>query len=175
MTVTVTFSPGAVGSFNNVNLPITRNPANGASQLTCSGKAVAAQPAFTVLPAVVDFGHVPVGTTAVPLSFTIHNSGDVPIAFTLAGSPLGSPFQWAGFNGMLTCGQSQPIAVTFTPTLDGPAPTQIATVFGTPGGNKSVTIQGEGCIPDAVIARPPAPFPAYGDMHRPTAWCGSSR
>lgn len=108
MTVTVTFAPGAIGSFNNVNLPITRNPAKGDSQLTCSGKAVAAVPAFTALPGTVDFGHVPVGSTTPPSLITIRNTGDVAIAVSVLGAPLGSPFQWTGFNGNLNCGQFRP-------------------------------------------------------------------
>lgn len=61
MTVTVTFAPGALGSFNNVNLPITRNPVKGDDKLTCSGKAVQALPAFSVPPGTIDFGHIPLG------------------------------------------------------------------------------------------------------------------
>lgn len=166
MTVTVTFAPGAIGSFNNVDLPITRNPAKGDSKLTCSGKAVQAQPSFTALPAGINFGHILVGTVAGPDNIVITNNGDVPIAITVAGAPLGSPFQWTGFNGMLTCGQSQPIAVTFAPQIDGAAAPQTVTVSGLPGGNHFVTLQGEGCIPNAVIGVPPAPFPAFTDVRQ---------
>ncbi|MEO9191986.1 MAG: choice-of-anchor D domain-containing protein [Acetobacteraceae bacterium] len=166
MTVTVTFAPGAVGSFNNVNLPITRTPAKGDSQLTCSGKAVTALPAFTATPGVIDFGHILVHTTAGPDTISIKNTGDVAIAISVPGAPAGSPFQWAGFNGTINCGQTQPIGVTFTPQIEGAAGPQIVSVIATPGGTKTVTLQGEGCIPNAVIGVPPAPFPAYTDVRQ---------
>ena len=48
MTVTVTFAPGAAGTFNNVDLPIGRVPANGDANIICNGQAQVAQAAFTV-------------------------------------------------------------------------------------------------------------------------------
>lgn len=165
MTVTVTFAPTAVGSFNNVDLVISRTPANGDSKLTCSGKAVAATPAFTVAPGTTDFGHVPVGTTPPPKPVTITNTGSVPLNISVAGSPFGSPFTWTGFNGTLGCGASQPILVGFTPQVEGPV-TQTISVISVPGGTKTVTVQGDGCIPNAVIDVPPAPLPSYDDVRQ---------
>jgi hypothetical protein len=164
MTVTVTFAPGAVGTFNNVSLPIGRTPANGAASIVCNGQAVAAQPAFTASPSVVDFGHILVGAT-VNGTFTVKNTGDVPIAITVPTPVPGDPFQWAPFSGTLTCGQSTAIAVTFTPQAEGPV-SRTVTVTGLPGGNKNVTLTGDGCLPDAVIVVPPAPFPAFGDVRQ---------
>lgn len=166
MTVTVTFAPAAAGAFNNVNLPITRVPATGAANIVCSGQAQTAQPAFTVTssPSGGAFGHVLVGAT-VNGSFTVKNTGDVPIAISVTAAPPGDPFQWAGFTGPLTCGQSQTIPVTFTPQAEGPVQ-RTATVNATPGGTKTVTFTGDGCIPNAVISVPPLPFPAFGDVRQ---------
>ncbi|MGH7209987.1 MAG: choice-of-anchor D domain-containing protein, partial [Acetobacteraceae bacterium] len=166
MTVTVTFAPGGLGSFNNVNLPITRTPAKGDSQLTCSGKAVAAVPGFSALPGTVDFGHILVGSTAGPDLISIKNTGDVAISVSVPGAPPGSPFQWTGFNGTLNCGQTQTIAVTFSPAVEGVAGPQAVSVIATPGGTKTVTLQGDGCIPNAVIGVPPAPFPDFKDVRQ---------
>jgi hypothetical protein len=164
MTVTVTFAPTVAGNFTNVNLLVTRLPAKGDDKLICSGQAQAAQAAFTVSPTVDDFGQILVGTPA-PGSFTIKNSGDVPISVSVPTAAVGAPFQWAGFTGPLTCGQSQVIAVTFTPQVEGPVQT-IVTVTATPGGSKTVTLKGEGCIPNAAIVVPPAPFPPFGDVRQ---------
>jgi hypothetical protein len=166
MTVTVTFAPGALGSFNNVNLPITRNPAKGDSQLTCSGKAVAAVAGFTAMPGTIDFGHVLVGSTTAPNLIAIKNTGDIATSVSVPGAPPGSPFQWTGFNGTLNCGQTQTIAVTFAPTAEGPAGPGTVTVIATPGGTKTVTLLGDGCIPNAVIGVPPAPFPDFKDVRQ---------
>lgn len=163
MTVTVTFAPSAVGSVNNVNLAVTRVPAKGDDKLICSGQAQAAQAAFTAT-ASGTFNSILVGASANG-SITIKNTGDVPISVSLPPSPPGGPFQWAGFTGPLTCNQSQVIPVVFIPQIDGPAQTTV-TVTSTPGGNKVVTLSGSGCIPNAIIAVPPAPFPAFGDVRQ---------
>lgn len=163
MTVTVTFAPAAVGSFNNVNLPVTRAPAKGDDKLICSGQAQVAQPAFTAI-ASGNFNQILVGSSANG-SITIKNTGDVPISVSLPPSAPGSPFQWAGFTGPLTCNQSQVIPVVFTPQIDGPAQATV-TVTSTPGGSKVVTLNGSGCIPNAIISVPPAPFPAFGDVRQ---------
>jgi hypothetical protein len=165
MTATVTFAPTAVGSFNNVDLTISRTPANGDSKITCSGKAVAAVPGFTVTPGTTDFGHIPVGTTPLPKTVTISNTGGVPLNISVAGSPFGSPFTWSGFNGTLGCGMSQPISVGFTPQVEGAA-TQTISVISVPGGTKTATVKGDGCIPNAVIDVPPAPLPGYADVRQ---------
>lgn len=166
MTVTVTFAPAAAGSFNNVNLPITRVPAKGDANIVCTGQAQPAQPAFTITPSPPggNFGHVLVGS-AVNGSFTVKNTGEVVIAISVAAAPPGDPFQWGGFTGNLTCNQQQTIPVTFTPQAEGPAQ-RTATVIALPGGNKMVTFTGDGCIPNAVISMPPAPFPAFGDVRQ---------
>lgn len=164
LTVTVTFAPTTTGSFNNVLLPVTRSPAKGDSALKCSGQAVTAQPAFTVTPNAIDFGHVLVGSSTPAQLVTIKNTGAVPLSISAAGAPSASVFQWSGLNANLGCGQQQTIAVVFSPLADGPAPGQTITVISTPGGNKTVTLSGDGCIPNAVIAAPPAPFPPFGDV-----------
>jgi len=165
MTVTVTFAPATIGSFNNVDLAISRTPALGDSKLTCSGKAVAATASFTVTPNTTDFGHVPVLTTPPAKTITITNNGSMAIAVSIAGSPPGSPFTWAGFNGTIGCGLSQPIQITFTPQAEG-AVMQTLTAVATPGGNKSVTVTGDGCIPNALIGVPAAPLPGYADVRQ---------
>lgn len=165
MTVTVTFAPTVTGSFNNVDLAISRTPANGDSKITCSGKAVAATPDFTVTPGTTDFGHIPVGTTTPPKTVTITNTGSVPLNVSVAGSPFGSPFSWGGFNGTLGCGASQPISVGFTPQVEG-AVTQTISVVSVPGGTKTATVKGDGCIANAVIDVPPAPLPDYADVRQ---------
>ncbi len=164
MTVTVTFAPAAAGTFNGVTLPIGRTPPNGDASIVCNGQAQVAQPAFTVTGSPLDYGHILVGAL-VNGSFTIKNTGDVPIAFSLPAASPGTPFQWPAFAGTLTCGLSQVVPVTFTPLAEGPVQV-VVTITGTPGGNKSITLTGDGCVPNAVINVPPAPFPAFGDVRQ---------
>jgi hypothetical protein len=162
MTVTVTFAPTSVNTFNGA-LTIGATPAQAGLQINCSATSIGPVPNFTVTPSTTDFGHVPVGTTPPPRSIVIKNSGTMPINISVAGSPPGSPFTWSGFTGTLGCNATQPISVSYTPQIDG-TETQTVTVISNLAGTKSVTVQGEGCIPNAVIAVPPAPFPAFNDV-----------
>jgi len=163
MTVTVTFAPTAIGTFNNVSLPVTRTPAKGDGALVCSGLAQAAQPAFTVT-SPVNFGQVPVGSTDTG-SFVVKNTGDLPTSVSVPSPPGGSPFQWAAWSGTLTCGQQQSVPVTFAPAAEGPA-SEVIAVTASPGGAKNVTLLGEGCVANAAVVVPPAPFPAFGDVRQ---------
>lgn len=163
LTVTVTFAPTAAGSFNNVALPVTRSPAKGDDKLVCSGQAQIAQASFSVS-STVNFGTVRVGVTKNGTA-TITNNGDLPINVSVGGAIPGSPFQWAGFSGPLTCGQSINIPATFTPTAEGSASATM-TVVSTPGGTKNITLTGVGCVPNAAIVVPPAPFPAFGNVRQ---------
>lgn len=164
MTVTVTFAPAAVGAFNNVNLPITRAPAKGEDALICSGQAQAAQAGFTASPATIDFGRVPTGSAKAG-SFMVRNTGDTPVSVSIGASAPGLPFQWNGYDAPLDCGGQHPMAVTFSPQAEGPAEATV-TVVGNPGGTKTVTLRGEGCVANAGIVTPPAPFPSFGDVRQ---------
>jgi von Willebrand factor type A domain/Abnormal spindle-like microcephaly-assoc'd, ASPM-SPD-2-Hydin len=163
MTATVTFAPTAVGSFNNVILAVTRSPANGDNKLICSGQAQTAEPGCTVNPSSVGFGQALVGSTKTD-SFTIANTGEVPLSVNVAASSAG-PFQWGGFSGSLSCGQQRSISVSFTPQAEGSAQASVSVIVSA-GPNKTVTLTGDGCIPNATINTPPLPFPAYGDVRQ---------
>ncbi len=164
MTVTITFAPTAAGTFNAISLPIARVPANGDASIVCSGQAQVAQPAFTVTGSPLDYGHILIGAT-VNGSLTIKNTGDVSIAFSVPASSANTAFQWPAFADTLTCGQSHVVPVAFTPLAEGPVQVAV-TITGTPGGNKSITLKGDGCVPNAVINVPPAPYPAFGDVRQ---------
>jgi hypothetical protein len=164
--VTVTFAPTGTGTFDNVALAVTRTPAKGEDKLICSGKAVTAQPAFSVSPGALNFGTVRVGTTSAPKNVTIKNTGDVPIAISVAGSPVNSVFAWPAVATNLTCGAQIVLPVTFSPTVDGPAPGGTIGITATPGSTKTVALGGAGCVPSAKLSAPPAPFPAFGPVRQ---------
>ncbi|QMU58319.1 MAG: choice-of-anchor D domain-containing protein [Boseongicola sp.] len=165
MTATVLFDPAVTGIYNNVTLPVaTVNNSGGDSELECDGRGEQAEADCSVSPGAVNFGHTPVGTIE-NAGFTVTNSGDVPISVTIAGAPPGAVFQWSGTNANLTCGQSVTVPVAFSPTAEGPVSANIS-VGVNPGSNKTVVLNGEGCIPNAVIQAPPAPFPAFGEVRR---------
>lgn len=163
MTVTVTFAPTAAGSFNNVSLAVSRTPAVGDSSLICSGQAQQAQPALSATPALANFGSVPVGSSAAA-TVTVKNTGGVPLTVQAAGSS--GVFSWNPLGPTtLSCGQQTTISVTFTPTAEGPQSATL-TVTSPSTSDKVVQLSGSGCVPDAKIQAPPAPFPAYGQVRQ---------
>lgn len=165
MTATVQFNPLAVGTFDNVTLPIsTTNNSSGATALECDGSATQAQSDCSFSPSSLNFGSVPVGTTVVQ-NVAINNTGDVPISVTVAGAPPGAVFQWSGVNANLTCGQSVTIPISFGPLNE--TPSNVSLLVGVaPGSNKTIPISGVGCIPNAEIQVPPAPFPSFGEIRQ---------
>ncbi len=166
ITATVQFAPSAVGNFNGT-LNVTRNPANGDSTLQCTGKGVAATASFSVQPASpVNFDKVQVGSSK-QKSLTIKNNGTMPISINVAPStPANAIFRWNGVTTNLGCGDQIVLDVGFFPTADGPAPNGTLVVNATPGGSKNITLTGAGCIPNAAIVVPPAPFPNFGQVRQ---------
>lgn len=166
ITATVTFAPTVVGSFNNVDLAVTRSPALGDDKLRCSGQAVAAVAAYGAQPpSPANFGHVLVSSHS-SKTFTFTNTGTMTLALSVAGSAPSAVFRWVGLNAVLGCGQQATVIVEFWPTVDGAAPNGQLVAVGTPGGTKTITLTGEGCIPNAVINTPPAPFPGFGQVRQ---------
>jgi hypothetical protein len=163
-TATISFNPTGAGSFGPTNLPITRTPANGADHLSCSGMAHTAAATIAYSPSPVVFGSVRVGTTATR-NLTISNTGESPLNVTVGGSS-GGPFSWSGWSGAIPCGSSHVIPVTFSPTAEGLASAMLSVTSNAPGSPASISVTGEGCVPNAVIAVPTAPFPAFGQVQR---------
>jgi hypothetical protein len=169
LTVTVAFTPTSVGSFDRT-LPVTRSPAVGDSGLHCVGTGRLPTHAITITPATLTFAPpVVVGDSAM-LSARIRNSGETPVTVSWTASS-GGPYSWAGSDGgsgnpvTLLPGEYRDVAVTFTPTAEGPAPSSIPVTHDATGPH-SITLTGSGCVPNAVMA-PPASAPvSFGDVQR---------
>lgn len=163
MTVTVSFAPTAVGSFNNVDLAITRSPANGDDQLRCSGKGVAAQTKLGFNPSskTLNFGVIPVGTSK-SLTLTLNNQGDHPITgLTYTLSPPAAPYTFSPAPSSIACGGSAGINVTYNATAEGAQNAQLIITSSAPSSPDTVQLNGTGCIARAQI-QVPASFPQHG-------------
>jgi hypothetical protein len=151
----IVFAPAAPGNNINRDLPITRTPAQGDSVIPCTGDARAAVAAIAVSPSSIAFGTREVGAPATVLNYTVSNTGEVTVAVSIADEPPGSHFDWDPLNAQVLApgantGNRQ---VRFTPLLDGPSPGQTITITATNGAaNRTVTLTGAGCVPNAAIA-----------------------
>jgi hypothetical protein len=162
--VTIEFNPTAPGNHSSVPLPLSTTPANGANQLLCSGNAQAAQFRVGFSATTINFDTVQVGATQTR-QLTITNTGSKPLPVTVP--PLtAAGFSCAGFNGTLNCGQAQPIAITFTPTVEGQEMAWLEVGSSASATPQQITLIGVGCIPNAVISVPPVAPISFGQVQR---------
>lgn len=163
-TVTVAFNPTAVGNFSN-SLAVTRTPANGDSAIACSGKGVSPQRKLSFSPNPVNFGKQPVGSTT-NKTLTITNTGTQSVTFSAGASGAG-PFAWGALTSTtLNCGATATIAIAFTPTAEGTVSATLTVTSNATGSPHSITLEGEGCIPNAKIEVPPAAPIAFGQVEQ---------
>lgn len=161
MLVTVEFNPTAVGIWGPAS-PAT--PANlvvaasdGNHNLVCVGRAVAATFAIQFNQTAFNFGKLPVGQAAMTQNLNITNNGLRPLNVSVP--PLNvSGFTCAGYNGALSCAAVSPnIPIGFTPASEGPVvpAVTLSITSDAPGSPHTITLNGEGCIANALIAVPP--------------------
>ena len=165
MVVTVTFAPPVVGSYGPTDLAVSRLPTNGDDKIRCSGTARAPNANLTLSPASLAFGKLPVGSSAVK-TLTLRNDGEVTLDVTVAASPAGIPFSWGAYAGSLAVGASYSLSVTFAPVSEGPASATMTVNDATSGNTRTVQLSGSGCVSNAEIVVPTAPFPSFGQVQR---------
>jgi hypothetical protein len=162
--VTVAFNPAAVGNFNPVNIPVSTSPVNGDNQLVCKGKAVAAEFKVTFSATTINFGKMPVGSTQTK-TLTITNSGTKAMSVSSFGVSADG-YTVAPFNVSLTCNQSFPVPVAFTPASEGPHSATFSVTHAATGSPTTITLLGEGCIANAEITVPAIAPIDFGDVQQ---------
>lgn len=163
-TVTVAFNPTAVGTFSN-SLAVTTTPANGDNAIACSGHGTSPQRKLSFSANPVNFGKQPVGSTT-NRTLTITNTGTQSVTLSAAASG-GGPFAWGALaSTTLTCGATTSIPITFTPTTEGTVSATLTVTSNATGSPHNITLQGEGCIPNALIQVPPAAPIAFGQIEQ---------
>lgn len=166
-TVDVIFAPLTTGNNISGSLPVTRNPANGASSLEGQGDARNAEAEISVAPANINFGTVPHPGTYTD-NFTISNTGELDVNVTIPGPPGGSAFIWTtvGTLNLPVSGPSISVSVTFTTPGDFAASPVTLTITPSSGSSRSITFSGAGCIANAVAVVPSATMINFGDIER---------
>jgi hypothetical protein len=167
-TVDVVFAPLSTGTNITGALPITRSPTNGASALNGEGDARNAAAEISAAPSSINFGTIPHPGTDTA-SFTISNTGELDVTVTIPPSPpLGSNFTWTpeGLQNLPVSGSTIPVTVTFTTPGDFAAPTVTLTIVPSAGSSRGVTLNGAGCVANAVAVVPPAAPIDFGNVER---------
>ncbi|MBN2653675.1 MAG: choice-of-anchor D domain-containing protein [Nitrospirae bacterium] len=163
--VTVVFNPSSAGNWNSSSLAVTTSPANGDNELICKGKALTAEFKIQFSSTSFSFGKHPVGTPSPGKTLTITNNGSKPLPVSVPVLNV-SGFTCAGFNGTLDCGDSQTIALGFTPQSEGTASASLSITSSASGSPHSISLSGEGCIANAEI-NPPSTAPiSFGTIQR---------
>ena len=165
ITVTITFAPPDVRSYGPVDLPVTRDPAQGDDKIRCSATARPPTLKLSLTPQALHFGKQPVGSSK-SLPLTLRNDGEVQLAVNVPAPPAGIPFTWAPYTGTLAAGGPKNINVTFTPISENGAAAKLTVNSTTEGKTYNVNLDGSGCIANAEIVVPPAPFPAFGQVQQ---------
>jgi hypothetical protein len=165
LVVTVEFNPTAVGSWPSAALAVATTPANGDKQLVCKGTAVAATFGISFNATTFNWGSQPVGVAAAPKTLTITNNGSKPLNVSVAPIAV-SGFSCAGFNGTLNCGQSQTLAIGFTPPAEGLQSAALSVVNPAPGSPHTITLLGTGCVANSEIVAPATAPHDFGQVQR---------
>jgi hypothetical protein len=157
-TIQIQFAPPAAGAVAGT-LTIVSDAAN--SPLTISLTGTGTQPGFTISPAALNFGNLPVGqssTQAVQLT----NSGNVNVVVNLA-TISGSGFTLSGLAlpATLTAGQTLSFNVQFAPTTGGGVAGSIVFTDNAPGSPQILLLSGAGVAASQTLIATPGSF-AFG-------------
>jgi hypothetical protein len=162
----IRFAPAAPGNYDR-DLAVTTTPPNGDDTIACEGEARMAIAQISTSVGALNFGTI-VHPATVNDSFNVTNSGEIDVTIDIAGAPGGSDFTWttATAQALPVGGAPFQVNVTFTTPGDGPATPRTITIDPSQGANRQVNCTGAGCIPNAVIAAPPAAPLDYGQIER---------
>ncbi len=158
ITVDIAFDPTQIGAFTS---SLELDSDTGGNQVLGLAASAGTAGFLQVSSQTVDFGGVPLGTTA-SQNFTITNSGGTNVTITKSKPPYGGAFAAStslSEGTTITPGQTVTETVTFTPTAAGPAPTGTWDINGDDGsGAHQVQFTGSGVI----VPGPPPILPTTG-------------
>jgi uncharacterized repeat protein (TIGR01451 family) len=170
---TFTFAPTSLGLFTDALELNTNDPKalgfDGPNQTIAAGAVALSgtggnQPVMAITPRDINYGSVPVGTTATQ-TFTITNTGGTDLTINISKAPGGAGFTAATSlpeSTLIPAGQTVTERVDFTPTAVGSASDTWAITGDDAGGRQVVTFHGTGTaavtpsisIADLDVSRP---------------------
>ncbi len=152
--VTIAYAPTATGTLTRA-LTVNHTPNNGDTTINCTGHARDAVASIATSTNAVNFGTIVHPGTATS-NFTVSNSGEKNLAFSIAAAPPNPSFTWttATNSPLPVGGVAFNVTVNFTTPGDFAAPQQTISVVPTLGATRNVPVNGAGCIPNAEIVVP---------------------
>ncbi|KAA9154184.1 choice-of-anchor D domain-containing protein [Amycolatopsis acidicola] len=145
-TVTVTYTPeNGTDTGTTQNSQLVVNSDQGSVTVPITGVALTGKAQLTLEPSVLDFHTVPVGQSAT-MSFTVSNTGTIPMQITKAKAPAGV-FSVASADQLpeglpISPGAEVTVKVTFTPTDANPATSAYEITADDGSTAQTVTLQG---------------------------------
>jgi hypothetical protein len=140
--IQVTFTPVDGGTVNGT-LSVTDNAQGSPQQVSLTGTGTA----VVISPTGIDFGNQEVGTSSVPVPFTLSNLGANALTITQINIQGADPNDFSQQNN---CGTSVPakskctVTVTFTPTATGARSANVSITDSDPTSPQSVPLSGNG-------------------------------
>ncbi len=159
----VTFTPTATGA-RPAQVSIADNAPGSPQTVPLSGNGIAGAPAVSLMPASLDFGMQPVGTTSDPQMVMLTNTGTATLNITSIVLGGAVPGDYA-FDPSTTCplsggqvaaGDTCVIAVTCTPSDVGTRAAQVNISDNAAGSPQTVPLTGVGTAAMSALANLPA-------------------
>src|SRR5712692_9031999 len=159
----VTFTPTATGA-RPAQVSIADNAPGSPQTVPLSGNGIAGAPAVSLMPASLDLGMQPVGTTSDPQMVMLTNTGTATLNITSIVLGGAVPGDYA-FDPSTTCplsggqvaaGDTCVIAVTFTPSDVGTRAAQVNISDNAAGSPQTVPLTGVGTAAMSALANLPA-------------------
>ncbi len=152
-TVAVRFTPATRGL---VTTTLTASEPGSSASATIAG--IGQQALLTINPPSVDFGELVVGSTSAPQTFTVRNSGDLPVLVTAAGALGGAATDYllavGGCVGLtLDPSSTCTVTVAFRPATAGPRVSTL-TVAGTENTSAAANLLGRAIFQPTLVMSP---------------------
>jgi outer membrane protein assembly factor BamB len=158
-TVSVSFTPAAIGSFT-ASLSMASNAPGSPHGIALSGTGIAS--AVSPSPTSLDFGPQTVGKTTAPQSVTLTNTGNASLTISSISLGGANPDSFAiiggGSGSTLAPGASQTVSLTFSPPFTGSHSASLVIVSDAPGSSRQVSLVGVGGIPGISLSPPSVEF-----------------
>jgi hypothetical protein len=173
-TISVTFTPTAVGNFS-ASLSIADNASGSPQSVALSGSGTnETAPGVSLSPTSLSFGNHQVNTTSAAQTVTLKNTGNADLAIKGIGlsGPNSSDFhQQNTCTGTLAAGASCTINVTFTPSAEAVFSASLSIADNASGSPQSVALSGTG-VPGMppTGSDPNAQPPADNILQEPLGW-----
>lgn len=145
--VVVTFSPTAAKAYSGT-ITVNSDATTGTKTTTATGTGIAAPTKIIALSGSLAFGNVGVGASP-QRTLTIKNTGNTPLSVHGIMYPAGFGGDW---NGIISAGGSQDVAVTFTPSAVQPYGGSVTVDSDATSGNGTTTASGSGLAATRIIA-----------------------